>query len=347
MSILFTGPSSKAITKPKIWPLFLPFAGCPRRCIFCAQDAQTGIQSSTSLASLLATTWQQISDIQSSLAEPKPFELAFYGGTFTCLPKADQEACMALMKGLRERNWIVSVRCSTRPDACNEEQLGYLTEHGINHIELGVQSFNDEALETAQRGYTGAIAKNACKAVVDAGFTLGIQLLPGMPGVDPSCFLEDVTTALHFLPKGMRFYPCLVINNTPLATLWREGLYAPWSEEITITTLATALIAAWRLQVPVIRLSLAYEPSLEASILAGPRHPALGSMIMAEALIQQAEEAVRTHQVKPKYLYLPYTCKGFWKGHAKKIMPRWEKIGIIKAIWHEESHGMLEFSQSI
>jgi len=28
--------------RPSIFPVFLPFAGCPQRCIFCDQTAQTG-----------------------------------------------------------------------------------------------------------------------------------------------------------------------------------------------------------------------------------------------------------------------------------------------------------------
>ena len=150
-----------------------------------------------------------------------------------------------------------------------------------------------------------------------------------MPGSTPQRFSEDVEEALAFSPSCLRFYPCLVVDGTPLAERWRMGRYAPWELDTTITTLGKALASAWARRIPVIRLSLAPERELDESVLAGPRHPALGSIIQSEALF----ETVRSHFalngfLPPDELFFPQYCQGFFSGHKGSLLPRWEKLGI-------------------
>ena len=78
--------------RPPIIPFFLPFAGCPHRCLFCAQDKQTGQRTKNS-----RNYPDELSRILSGLearSGNRPAELAFYGGTFTALPLPLQEACL-------------------------------------------------------------------------------------------------------------------------------------------------------------------------------------------------------------------------------------------------------------
>ena len=105
-----------------------------------------------------------------------------------------------------------------------------------------------------------------------------------MPGVSSEIFLEDVSLALQLKPNCLRFYPCLVVQDTQLAEMYKNNQYEAWTIEQTVKTLGQALSLAWETDIPVIRLSLAPQAGFEEAILAGPRHNALGSMIQAEAL---------------------------------------------------------------
>lgn len=195
-------------------------------------------------------------------------------------------------------------------------------------MELGIQSFDDEALALSRRGYSGSGAEAGCRAVAGAGLSLGIQLLPGMPGSTPEVFLADVEKALSLSPACLRFYPCLVPEGTVLARWYREGSYRPWSVEDTVRTLGTALHMAWKARVPVIRLAVAPEPAFDRALIAGPRHPALGALIQAESLLSAAKEARDALGREPERLVLPRFCQGFLYGDRGALKKRWSMLGL-------------------
>ena len=310
-----------------VHPVFLPFSGCPMHCVYCVQDRQTGMEKPKTIADILADVRNDFTSL-TPCDSVQTRELAFYGGTFTALPEEDRRACLALLDELRASGHITHARCSTRPDALSAEILQELKEHGIDLIELGIQSFDSAALSASRRGYDGKTALRACRMVQESGFELGIQLLPGMPGSSPEVFIKDAEMALSLRPSCLRFYPCLVPAGTVLAHWLEEGRYAPWSIEETASTLGRALSRAWKEAVPVIRLSVAPEPAFDASILAGPRHPALGALIQAEALLTSVQKALEEICTPPKALLLPRSCQGFMYGERGALKARWAALGL-------------------
>ena len=70
------------------------------------------------------------------------------------------------------------------------------------------------------------------------------------------------------------------------------------------------------------------EPAFDASILAGPRHPALGALIQAEALLVSVQEAIEELCTPPKALLLPRSCQGFMYGERGSLKERWAALGL-------------------
>lgn len=325
-SIVF-GVGARQKRCKSVFPVFLPFWGCPGHCVYCAQDRQTGRCAASPVPALVAEAEKAL-DALSPCAESGPRELAFYGGTFTALPEEERLSCLAMLERVRSSGRITHARCSTRPDALSVEVLAELKSFGVSLIELGIQSFDSAALCASRRGYDGETALAACRTVQEAGFELGIQLLPGMPGCTPEVFLKDAELALSLRPSCLRFYPCLVPEGTVLARWLEEGRYVPWSMEETVSVLGRALCRAWQEDVPVIRLSVAPEPAFDAAVLAGPRHPALGALIQAEALLTAVQEAAGRLPGKPEELILPRSCQGFLYGDKGALRPRLAALGL-------------------
>ena len=311
----------------RIIPVFLPFLGCPCHCVYCAQDKQTGEDASENVRDILEKACAATSEMPPCRAGENR-ELAFYGGTFTALPSVDRTSCLDFLSRLRREGRITRARCSTRPDALAPKVLKELLQNGVDLVELGIQSFDDDALALSRRGYSGRDAEEGCRKVHEAGLSLGVQLLPGMPGSTPEVFLADVRKAISLSPSCLRFYPCLVPEGTVLARWYREGRYVPWTIEETVKTLGEALRLAWQADVSVIRLSVAPEPAFDAALLAGPRHPALGALIQAEALLLSAEDAVRRLGHAPVRLTLPRFCQGFMYGDKGTLKERWQALGL-------------------
>lgn len=76
--------------KNKILPVFITFAGCTSRCIYCNQHRITGIQQSD----VITSAKKQIDECISMGVEWT--ELAFYGGSFSCLPSDIRDDLYAL-----------------------------------------------------------------------------------------------------------------------------------------------------------------------------------------------------------------------------------------------------------
>jgi histone acetyltransferase (RNA polymerase elongator complex component) len=324
--VVFSHPEPEAAST-RVWPVFLPFAGCPFRCVFCAQDKQTG-RTGTDLETVLQDLGR---DLDAALAAGRgPYELAFYGGTFTALPAPWPETFLALAARFRSAGLITRVRCSTRPDCVTPDLIARLGDNGLDMVELGIQSFDDHALIASGRGYTATVARQGCETVRRAGLALGIQLLPGLPGDRSGLFRADVAEAAAFAPEIARLYPCLVVRGTGLAGLWAGGRYVPWSVERAVAELAEALPVLWARGVRVIRLGLAPEDTLEANILAGPWHPALGQSARGLALFGVVEAAVRRLGRRPVRLDVPRRYQGEFFGHGRELAARYAEMGVVR-----------------
>jgi histone acetyltransferase (RNA polymerase elongator complex component) len=256
----------------KIYPVFIPHAGCPHRCLFCAQDRST---SSPAVPEVKAVDdW-----LEKTLPPNGEGEIAFYGGTFSLLPLAQQADYLAIAGGFVTSGRVAGIRISTRPDALDEKCLLRLKTFGVTTIEIGCQSFNDEVLTAAGRGHTGRDNMTAIQRCLMAGFQVGVQLMPGLPGSDAEEALTSLQRALDLKPSFVRIYPTVVIDDTDLADLWRTGEYKPLSLDEAVDVCADLLHHCRRADVPVIRLGLQRDPQLEENLLAGPYHPAFGQLV--------------------------------------------------------------------
>ena len=163
-----------------IIPIFIPHKGCPNDCIFCNQKKITARQAAVTGEDVKNTieTWL-------STLEPrgvKTIEVAFFGGSFTGIPMAEQSAYLSIAKAYKDAGRIHKIHMSTRPDYINKEILDNLRAYDVDVIELGVQSLDDHVLNKAGRGHNAAVVYESSRLIKEYGFELGIQLMIGLPG---------------------------------------------------------------------------------------------------------------------------------------------------------------------
>ena len=258
----------------EIFPVFIPFGGCVERCSFCDQRELTGESSRPSIPELTQTLDQM-------LPRAGGGEVAFYGGTFTRLPKFEQLAYLQLVADYKAAGRVSGSRVSTRPDALGQESIALLADSGCRTVEIGVQSFSSEVLQAAGRPYTAAVVAEAVAGLRARSLRVGLQLMPGLPGGDRSEALASLQMALGLQPDFLRIYPTVVFAGTRLAAELANGTFRPWSLEETVDCCAEMLWCCQRAEVPVIRLGLQGQARYDQGDgpLAGPYHPAFGQLV--------------------------------------------------------------------
>ncbi len=256
----------------KIYPVFIPNAGCPHRCLFCAQDRTTAQQ-------LLPEAREVERWLERTLPQRGGGEIAFYGGTFTQLPLARQTCYLGLAGRFVATGRVAGIRLSTRPDALDDNCIARLQAAGVTTIEIGCQSFNSSVLNRSGRGHTADDSISAIRRCCHAGLQVGVQLMPGLPGGDAAEALQSLRRSLELKPSFVRIYPTVVIDGTALADLWKTGDFTPWPLDETVDVCADMLQLCRLADIPVIRIGLQADAQLEANFLAGPYHPAFGQLV--------------------------------------------------------------------
>jgi histone acetyltransferase (RNA polymerase elongator complex component) len=257
----------------RLYPFFIPHAGCPHRCLFCSQQ-QPGGGDPPSPA-----------EVSSVLDQILPYcgdgEVAFYGGTFTLLPAAQQRDWLEAVAPFVRSGRVAGIRVSTRPDALPPGSAERLAAFGVTTVELGCQSFSAEVLRLAGRGHNERAAAISVGRLRQAGLAVGLQLMPGLPGGDRAEAMASLTAALALAPDFLRIYPTVVLRDTGLARWYLAGHYCPVALEEAVDWCAEMLWLCRRAGVPVIRLGLQATPELDGgeALLAGPYHPAFGQLV--------------------------------------------------------------------
>jgi len=276
--------------RPLIIPIFISHSGCPHRCIFCDQEKITS-------QPVRPVGGDDVREVLEKAINSKRFdprrnpEVAFYGGTFTGLPKDRIEGLLeAVAPYIRDR-MISSIRVSTRPDFIDEERLKILKAFNVRTVELGVQSLDEDVLLMARRGHTAGDVIRAVQILKGRGFKVGIQLMPGLPGDSAERFRATIEKVIGLDPDMARLYPALVIEGTGLARMYEEGCYRPLTLEEGVDLCAQGVARLEVNGIPVIRIGLMSSPSLleEGRIVSGPWHPAFGFLVRS-AIHQKAIE---------------------------------------------------------
>jgi histone acetyltransferase (RNA polymerase elongator complex component) len=274
--------------KRVIVPFFIAHQGCPHTCIFCDQVKIAGASAAVPAPGEMLA---RIAAYRKS-AVGASLEAAFFGGTFTSLPRVVQEQLLATLQPLLDNGALAGIRVSTRPDAVDRETAQFLKSWGVGTVELGIQSLDDDVLTCAGRGHKACHAESACLSLAEAGIRTGLQLMPGLPGDTPAGAIATLRRALGLGPAFLRIYPTLVIAGTELDRLYRAGLYEAMTLEGAVAVCKVMLHEARRASVPIIRIGLQATDGLQSAdgVVAGPWHPAFRQMVEGELFYDLARK---------------------------------------------------------
>lgn len=287
--------------KEYIIPIFVPHLGCPHQCTFCNQKEISGQTKQVTANDVKETIEYYLKNFKD---DSKYVEVAFYGGSFTAIDEGKQNELLEAANEFIKQGRVNSIRLSTRPDYIDKSILKRLKKYNVKTIELGVQSANDYILAKCQRGHTFEDVKKASKLIRLYGFTLGHQMMIGLP---ESTKLDEINTAkalIKLKPKIVRIYPVLVIKNTPLAKEYEQGEYIPLTVEQAVDRAKDIMQLFNNAKIEVIRIGLQNteeitDPSEESSqVIAGPYHPAFRQLVESGMWYDEIVQKIKKFNIK-------------------------------------------------
>ncbi len=320
--------------KPLVIPVFIPHFGCPHQCAFCNQTIITnqgitnqgitnqgitnqGITGQGVLNQNIAIPDQD--DINQTIDQYLQFkggrsrvELAFFGGNFLGLDPAKIIGLLEIIIPYIQEKKIDGIRFSTRPDTINSDTLSLIDPFPITAVELGVQSMNDKVLKQSNRGHTCQDTISAMELLKEKGYSIGVQVMVGLPGDIDSSLMESTRMIAGFEPDFARIYPLLVLKGSQLETWFQQGKYAPLSLEDSVDLSAKMIRIFQGHKVKVVRVGLQASDMMEdeSMVVAGPWHPAFGHLVFSQIMFENACQSMDEYllQIQPVPNLQKFVC---------------------------------------
>ena len=301
-------------------PIFIPHLGCPNACVFCNQKKISGVNH-FSLSDVETT----IEEVLSTTTAEDDVEIAFFGGSFTAIDRSLMIQLLEIGNSYMQKGLVKSLRCSTRPDAINDEILKILRGYGMKTIELGMQSASDRVLSKTNRGHSYMQTVSSVQLIKKYGFQLVLQMMIGLPDAT----IEDEVRTAEQIAKlgadGARIYPTVVFYDTELCKMARRGEYTPLTNEEAVRRSLAVLRVLHQNNIRVIRIGLCSSDTLSSAdeVYGGANHPALGELVYSELYYEKIVELLSESN-----------------GHAETVTIFVNKGELSRAIGHKKKNKM-------
>ncbi len=278
---------------------------CPGQCIFCPDAANMPKSYLPDEPGAQRALQNEFDPYRQTLSRIRAFEaighdagkveLLILGGTWSAYPRDYREwfvkRCFDAMNGVdsetleeaQRRNETahhrnVGLVIETRPDAVSAREVTHLRSLGVTKVQIGVQSLDDRILTLNRRGHTVADTRRAFTLLRGAGFKIVAHWMPNLYGATPESDYEDFLRLWEdpaLRPDELKIYPTSLLENTALYTLWKEGRYAPYPEDVLID-----LVARCKVHVPrYCRINRVFRDIPSPNIVAGTKKANLRQLV--------------------------------------------------------------------
>jgi oxygen-independent coproporphyrinogen-3 oxidase len=215
--------------------IHIPF--CLSKCGYCSFYS---IKSINLIPAFLSALKQEMEFYSNHF---QSFETIYIGGGTPSLLSAKQlaEFFIAINK-FYKIDAKAEITMEVNPGDVSVEYFRSLRSLGINRLNIGIQSFNDNSLKFLGRRHSKKDAIEAIDAAGTAGFTnVGIDLIYGVHHQDIKLWKRTLQKALSFSPAHISCYQLSLEAKAPLNKKYgAEGIKLPKEEQQAKFFLATS-----------------------------------------------------------------------------------------------------------
>lgn len=270
-------------------PVFIPELACPFQCLYCNQQKISGSISIPKAPEISLMIEDYLKTMPKDSAH---IEIGFFGGNFTGISCEDQQQYLEIAQPFLKSKRVQSIRISTRPDYIDHERLKLLKKYGVETIELGAQSMDDNVLLKSGRGHLSKDVETAAELILKHGFKLGLQMMIGLPGDDKEKAIQTAKQIIKLGADNTRIYPTLVIKDTRLAEYYMKGTYKPLSLEDAVDWTTDIIQLFENAELKILRVGLHPSEGLinGDDLLAGPFHPSFKELVLSNIWLSKLQK---------------------------------------------------------
>jgi oxygen-independent coproporphyrinogen-3 oxidase len=209
------GIKSQAVNFQALPPLslYIHIPWCVRKCPYCdfnSHEARGVFPEKEYVAAL-------VRDLEMALPliwGRKVYTVFFGGGTPSLLSGAAVAEILRQMRMLLPLDINAEVTLEANPGTVEANKFAQFRDAGVNRLSLGIQSFNDGHLQTLGRIHSADEAKRAIEIAQQHFDNINLDLMYALPQQTLEQALQDVRTALQFLPQHLSCYHLTLEPNT-------------------------------------------------------------------------------------------------------------------------------------
>lgn len=190
--------------------IHIPF--CVKKCLYCDFYSTTDLTRTSPFLAALEREMQLVSP------SPLTFDTLYIGGGTPSVlePGAIEQIIAAAYRHFAIRS-DAELTVEVNPGSVTLEELDRYRLAGVNRLNIGVQSFNNNNLKFLGRIHSRKEALASIDWAHQAGFeNIGLDLIYGLPGRKPNHWLSDLDQAFRINPEHLSCYILTSESGTPL-----------------------------------------------------------------------------------------------------------------------------------
>ena len=156
----------------------------------------------------------------------------FGGGTPSLMRPEHVARLISLVQALWPSKTDVEVTLEANPADADAKRFEALAQAGVERLSLGVQSFDDAALQFLKRDHDAAQASRALDLALAAFPRVSLDLIYTLPGQTPAIWAAELKAAAGRGVEHLSAYQLTLEPGTPMARAARRGLFAAVDDDL-------------------------------------------------------------------------------------------------------------------
>ncbi|MEA1968694.1 MAG: radical SAM family heme chaperone HemW, partial [Thermodesulfobacteriota bacterium] len=214
--------------------IHIPF--CVRKCPYCDFYSSSDLSLRSDFVKAFLQEMQLRSDSLTQIDT-----IYFGGGTPSVLEPCDIEH---ILSGVYKNFKIMDnceVTMEVNPGTVKDDFFQKIRSFGVNRLNIGVQSFQDEKLGFLNRIHSAQDAEDALLKARKAGFgNIGLDIIYGLPGESRESLIYDLDAGLNFSPEHISCYMLTYEPGTSMYNQVKNGKIHPLDDDSAASLFKTA-----------------------------------------------------------------------------------------------------------